>query len=135
MKNLITTIASLMLILVFMLQFTSNQVLHNNLIKIDKEINSFQQIIKKDGYITNYNSNNLKTVIADIIDCNEEEITISGTKSPLTKGNLISYEISIPMKDLICAPEFWKIEKNNNANRLEYKQTTVSELIDRSKNW
>ena len=79
MKNLITVIASMLILLAFVTQFFANQVTHNNMARIEREICTFTDTAKQDGCISENNILNLKIGIADILNCREEEILVSGT--------------------------------------------------------
>ncbi|MEG0292276.1 MAG: hypothetical protein RR495_03830 [Anaerovoracaceae bacterium] len=135
MKNLITTMACLTILLIFVLQFTSNQVIHNHLSNVEKEINSFQQIVKKEGYVSISNQLTLQNSIAEILDCSNSEISVSGDKVPLSRGSKIKYAISLSLEDLMVASNFWNLSPEEETNRFTINQTTISELIDRSSNW
>ena len=78
MKNLLTSVACIMILLAFVLQFTQNQVLHNRLTAIDQAGNNFKEIIKQEGCITAENEKQLKKEICRILDCPEEDIRIKG---------------------------------------------------------
>lgn len=131
MKNLITSMACLMLLLVFVLQFTQNQVLHNRITAVDQEINRFKEVAKQEGCITMENEKDLKERVSHIVQCEETEVEVSGDRVPLFRGTPIHYIITVPVEDLISAPGFWGISEKDT--KLDYvnDRYTTSEYIGR----
>ena len=135
MKNLITATACIMILLVFLLQFSSNQVLHSNLTKVEKNIETFQQVVRKDGCVNQTNIVATKKAMADTLNCTLDKITIVGDRVPQTKGNIINYTIKFPIENLIAAEKFWNLAPDENSKYYILDQTTISEYVDRSRNW
>lgn len=132
MKNLLTSVACIMILLAFVLQFTQNQVLHNRLTAIDQAGNNFKEIIKQEGCITAENEKQLKKEICRILDCPEEDIRIKGGRERVFRGGLIHYSIEVPVKEIISVPLFWGIREDENQISYKIHRYTTSEYIGRS---
>lgn len=96
MKNLITQIACTMLLMAFLMTFSSVQLTN---IKI---LNLMQLIKQIDGEITVEE----KKKISDIAQCEADEVLIS-----VNKG---TEYIELPIYDIIKPQKFWNIDKENN---------------------
>lgn len=131
MKNLITVIASMLILLAFVTQFFANQVTHNNMARIEREVCTFVDTAKQDGCISENNIVGLKAGIASILNCGEKEISVSGTTGIVYRGGIIDYKIKIPLKNLFSASNFWNFSNEENERYMILKQSTVSEKLDR----
>ncbi|MDD4377201.1 MAG: hypothetical protein PHH48_03515 [Eubacteriales bacterium] len=132
MKNLITSIGCVMLLLIFVFQFTANQITHNQISSIDKYVNSFKEVVKQEGCITSKNSDLLKEKISSAIGCGQDEIMVCGSDNRLGRGKLIWYEIKVPIKNLIPAAKFLGLSKEDTEGVYKIRNMTTSEYIDRS---
>lgn len=104
MKDLITTIASILLLMIFILQFAGNQVLHTRLFQSDMAVESFRDTMKEQGGISEENRQNLIRELADICGCTAEDITVEGhglQGESAVRGMLLYYRIRFPMQNLI----------------------------------
>ena len=63
MKEFLAVSAMMLLLSVFLIQFTSNQILHDKLMFAQQDIDTCLQEIKQDGYITTEK----KTELADTL--------------------------------------------------------------------
>lgn len=130
MKNLITAIASIIILLVMIMQFVINQSLHDRLTRVDKMVFSFQQEIKLEGYISNERKKELESSISQLLKIGDGRVKVSGTREPVFRGEKISYSISFPLENMVS--EFWGIKSDTDYS---IKGSTTSELIDRGSNW
>lgn len=131
MKNLITSMACLMLLLVFVLQFTQNQILYNRITAVDQEINCFKEVAKQEGCISIKNEQNLKEKLCRIVKCKETDVNISGDRVPLFRGTSIHYIVRIPIEGIITAWRFWGIEEKDTKMDYVTDRYTTSEYIGR----
>ena len=121
MKDLITAVASLLLIMVFVLQFSAGQVLHHRMFSADMAVESFRDTVKTEGYISEYNKARLKMELSRILGCSAGDISVAGgtgseamSNSAVTEGGLIYYHIAYPLQNLISAAAFFGIEEDEN---------------------
>lgn len=103
MKNLITTTASLLLLMLFVLQFAGNQMVHNRLFRADMAIDAFRDMAKEQGYVSEENSTILERALIRICDCDPGMISISGTGAMVERGGLVYYQVRFPLRNLIAA--------------------------------
>lgn len=119
MKNIITIIACVLILAVFMVQIVANEVTHTKILQAETLINTSIQVAKQDGCFTTENMNNLKAALADKLGCEPTEIEIDlgqTTIHPVVRGNLVEYSITYPVKGVVGAAGFLGIT-NNTANR------------------
>lgn len=131
MKNLITGTACMMILLIFLLQFAQNQVLHLRVSAVDQQVNCFKEVIKQEGCISAENEKLLKGELVKILGCNEGEITVRGERKPIFRGGLIHYEVSVPIESIIASPGFWGIDDEQNGAEYTVSRYTTSEYIGR----
>ena len=131
MKNLITSMACIAILLAFVLQFAQNQVIYNHITSIDQQVNSFKEMAKQDGYIAADNINRLKAGISPQIGCSAEKIKVTGTQTPVKRGQLIAYKVSVPIEGIISANGFWGINEEENMTQYTIERYTTSEYIGR----
>lgn len=127
MKNLITSIASLLLLLAILVQFTQSQLLDMRLTAAEQSVASFRDTAKMEGYISDNNEGRLRRELLQIFGCTEEEISITGGRTPAVKGELISYEVQVKVKNVIVMAGFWNIDKTKNCFSYRVHRTVVSE--------
>lgn len=108
MKEFITGIATLLLLSVFLVQFTTNQVTHDKLLFVQKDIEAYLQDVKQEGYFSEEIKENLEIALAEDLKQNGEgAITIeSDCTEPVERGELIPYKITIVLKNVIGAANF-----------------------------
>ncbi|MBK5253205.1 MAG: hypothetical protein JJE03_01835 [Peptostreptococcaceae bacterium] len=131
MKNLITTIASILILMVYLLQFINNQQIHNTVVNIDREINCIKEISKQEGYLTEKNRSELLDKLSDIANCDTGEIVITGTDEKKYRGELIHIYVKLPIKNLIVANEFFGIDDIDNQGFYKFDFYTTSEHLER----
>lgn len=131
MKNLITSIACITILLVFVLQFATNQVTYNHLSSVDKAVNSFKEVCKQEGCIGEVNSKKLTEQLAAILGCGTESVSVTGTTEKQLRGERIHYVIEVPIENLVAASGFWNISSDENRMKYKIDNYTTSEYIDR----
>ena len=130
MKNLITSIACVMLLLAFVLQLTGNQILYSKITAADQSVNLFREIIRKEGHISIASEARLKRELSEIFCCQTEEVTVSGDRSPVARGNLIHYEVQAPCENVVAVPLFWGISTDENRFTYRIDRYAVSEYAE-----
>lgn len=131
MKNLITTMASMLILMIFLLQFINNQVLHYNIMNMDRTVNCYKEIVKQEGYLSNLRTEELKSYISKYAGCDKSEILISKKEDIKTRGNVINFTVKVPIKNLIAANELLGIGDEENTGIYSYDIYTTSEYINR----
>lgn len=131
MKNLITSMACIMILLAFVLQFTQNQVLHNRITAVDQAANNFKEVVKQQGRIEEENEKRLKKEIAQILSCSADEVKITGDRKAVFRGEIIHYRVEVPIKNIIHQAGFWGLKKEENLMLYKVDRYTTSEYIGR----
>ena len=121
MKDLITTIASLLILMIFILQFSGNQVTHHRRFQADMAVESFRDTLKEQGYITEENQSGITAELARICGCGEDMITVEGSSNRKERGSLLHYRIRYPLQNLIVMGTFLGIEPEDNMVWAEQK--------------
>ncbi len=114
MKDLITSIGTVFILSLFILQFSANQVTHSRLISADIAIENFRDRVKTEGYVSEDNSAKLVSQLSKICGCSEGDIEVRGSKSRQSKGEPIEYYIKFPIGNLIAAAKVLGISKEEN---------------------
>ena len=130
MKDLITAVASILLLMIFILQFAGNQVTHARMFQSDMVIETFLDTMKAEGGISGSNERLIKERLAEICGCSEGEIRIEGRKVGTAlgnKGTLMEYSVSFPLKNLIVLGSVLGIHAEDNTIQIEQKGWTVSQ--------
>ena len=132
MKEFISGLAILLLLSVFMVQFTVNQVTHDKLLFAQKDISEALQEVKQEGCFT-------PEVKAELTEDLVEDLKLSdGTGIEITsdyedvnfrayRGTVIEYTIKLPVKNLIGAASFLGI--TNNETVKTYNGFVSSEYV------
>ncbi|MGN0659962.1 MAG: hypothetical protein ACI4LA_10220 [Emergencia sp.] len=131
MKNLITSMACIMILLVFVLQFTQNQILHNRITAVDQAVNNFREIVKQEGCVSQTNRTHLQEELAGILKCTSSDIRIQGDQAAVRRGQLVEYRVEVPVRDIITMPQFWNIDESENQFSYTIHRFTTSEYIGR----
>ena len=107
MKNLITTVASVILLMAFVVQFVQNQILYFKLIEVEGIIHSYE-VVTVDEDLNEENITLLKEKIATLLNCPVEKIVVEDEC------------ICFPIKNIVALPEFWGIDSEEN-----YREVSV----------
>ena len=129
MKDLITAVASLLLLMIFVMQFAVNQGTQHRILQADMAVSVFRDTVKEQGYISRENSAALRGMLAEICRCGEEEIIIERNVSrevPQKRGTLLYYQIRYPVKSLIAMAASLGIRDEDNRSYMEQKGWVVS---------
>lgn len=114
MKNLITSIACVILLMAFVVQFAHNQSLYHQIAGISHLVQTFEEQIQTDGVIDKKNQKWLCKQISMILACEEEMVTVKDIGNGAEYGERIQYEVEFPIANLLAVPEFWGIETGDN---------------------
>ncbi len=120
--------AMLLLLSVFLVQFTSNQIIHEKLLFAQKDIEEALQTVKRDGCFTPENKAELlEKLKKDIRPADEAAIIIRGSDIPVRRGERIEYSVTIPIDNIVAANRFLGISDSENRADKEYKGYVTSE--------
>lgn len=129
MKNLITIIGCIMLLFAFIIQFTQNQIVYSKIVQTDHMINTFKEVAKQEGCISDKNELWIKEQLSKTVDCTHEEVIVEGTRKTVKRGEKIYYKVSIPVKELVGNAEFWGLAEKENKFIYTVERYTTSEFI------
>lgn len=122
----------LLLLSVFLIQFTANQITHDKLLFIEKDISTSLQEVKQEGCFTPKITEDLEEQIIEDLrqqDINGLEIstTHADTDNRAERGELIYYEITVPVTNIVGAAQFLGVDKNEMTKT--YSGYVASEYI------
>jgi hypothetical protein len=104
MKDLITTIASISILMVFVLQFATNQVLASKILAVDSAVDSYKVSIKDND---NEEARQLLIDrISAILNCSKEEVSLRNLDG--------RYEVTAPIRKVIACGNFLGISDEEN---------------------
>ena len=103
MKDLITTVASVLILMIFVLQSAGNQVTHFRVFQSGLAVETFQDVLKEEGQASEASIGRLRQELARLCGCSPEEISVDVQESggQQTGRREISYEVSFPLENLI----------------------------------
>ncbi len=124
MKDFITSIASIILLMIFVMQFATNQAVYTKLVQTESCVSLFRDSAQQQGEILPADIQNLKKRAAPILDCTPEEIRIDAGESKAGEsGYNISYDISVPLKNIIGAAKLLGISQEENEAEYHFRGT------------
>jgi hypothetical protein len=136
MKNFITGVVFMILLLIFPLQNTLEISNDNRMRKFDDIVYNAAQKARQDGYFTQENINSIKSSLIDNFDdLSDGDIFINVTTTPKYRVNeydereAISYEISIPIRKIVVAGSILGISDTDNQFRYGKKDFVWSEVL------
>lgn len=135
MKQFIVMTAVLPFLLIFMLQFTVEQVNHHHISHLQQIVNESAQVAKQDGFFTEENINRMRTEIASVFSISPAEIVIEADTTPKYRVNrfdereLIHYKVQVPIDRLVAGSSFFGISDSENRGMYTIESYTASELL------
>ena len=127
MKNLITAVACIMLLLSLLLQFSYNQLFFNRIMILERKADTIKNVVKQKGCLPEEEVSNIQKDMSLILECSREDIRIRGDETPVSKGNVITYEIEVPIGKLIVSPFFIKDSDENKIKKYQCTRYVISE--------
>ncbi len=131
MKEIIALCAVFILLMTFPLQYALNTKNHYSISLMQKHVNNAKELARQEGYFTTDNLNNLKKEISDDFSIPDEEVLIVATDvlERKSRGQLIYYKVSVPIKNIIAANVFWGISNEKNKGVYEIENYASSEWV------
>lgn len=117
MKDLITTVASLLILMMFILQFSVNQATHTRIFQADMAVESFRDVLKEEGGLSPVNQSEIRNALSEICGCSSEDVIVECSQkaeAPVPQGMLIKYRINFPLKNLIAMGGALQIPPEDN---------------------
>lgn len=124
MKDLITTIASIMLLMIFVLQFVANQITYTRLTAAGNSVRQFADSAENAGEITDRAVHLLKENIAEAMDCMPDEIQITTTVNEMGYNE---YMVRTPLKNIIGAAGMLGISADENRTDYKFRGVILTE--------
>lgn len=142
MKQFLVLMAVLPLLLIFLLQFSLDQVNHSRIGLLSDCIYVAREQARQKGCFTQDIRDDLRERISQILDTDPESIQIDATEDPqyrLSGGSLLEegglergliyYKISVPMGQIMAGPRLFGIREEDNQLIFAIESWTASELL------
>jgi hypothetical protein len=135
MKELIVNVGILLLLLAFPMQYALDQHNHHKKSEFQYYVNAAKEKAKQEGYFTDQILNEFTNNVTDALNIPKSKIIINVTKTRKYRTNeydereLIYYEFSIPINNIIAVNHLWGIPDANNKMMYTVNGTTTSEAL------
>ena len=106
MKDLITTIGSILILMMFLMQFAASQTTYIRIMGAEHEIKEFRLLSGKQGSIKNEDIRQLKQNLSQMLECQVSEISVN-----VTDGE---YSVTMPVYGVIGPWKLMGISKKEN---------------------
>lgn len=107
MKDLITSIAAVTVLMVFVMQFATNQVTSAKILAADRAVENYITVLRNgEG-----DDGKLKGRLAEVLKCKEDEVSVSSEKN----FDKITVDVKAPLKNVIACSNFLGISEDENA--------------------
>ena len=122
MKDLITSIASLMLLMVFVMQFANNQAIYTEIVGVASSVREFRDAAEEEGEITYENVSELKQSAALRLGCSPDEI---GFSSEETEAGNAEYDLAVPLKGIVASAKLLGISDSENEAEYHFRGVVI----------
>ncbi|MDD2294836.1 MAG: hypothetical protein PHT29_04495 [Eubacteriales bacterium] len=142
MKQFLVLMAVLPLLLIFLLQFSLDQINHSRIGLLSDCVYVAREQARQKGCFTQDICDELKQSISQILDTDPESVQIEATETPqyrilggslLHEGGLerglIYYKISVPMGQIMAGPRLFGIREEDNQLMFAIESWTASERL------
>ena len=119
MKDLITTIGSMLILMMFLTQFAASQTTYTRIMGAEHEIKEFRLLSGEQGSIRNENILQLKQNLSQVLECNASEISVN-----ITDGD---YVVTMPVYGVIGPWKLLGISQKENVKEHVSKVVIVFE--------
>ncbi|MBR0139372.1 MAG: hypothetical protein IJM17_03690 [Firmicutes bacterium] len=131
MKNLITGIACMIILSVFLVQISSYQAAHSRILFAETAVNSAVETARQDGCFTASNIARLRARLSARLGCDPSEIVINASSVPVMRGSMIEYSVSYPLKGIVAASKALGIADEDNMTVNTISGSAASEYTGR----
>ena len=108
MKDLITTIGSLIILMMFLMQFTANQTTYTRIMGAEHSIKEFRVLSEEQGSIKDEEIIKLKEKLSRILCCSTSEISVKVAED---SGD---YSVTMPVYGIIGPARIMGLSDNEN---------------------
>ena len=122
MKDLITSIASLMLLMVFVMQFANNQAIYTEIVGVASSVREFRDAAEEEGEITYEDVSELKQSAALRLGCSPDEIGFSSEK---TEAGNAEYDLAVPLKGIVASAKLLGISDSENEAEYHFRGVVI----------
>ena len=122
MKDLITSIASLMLLMVFVMQFANNQAIYTEIVGVASSVREFRDAAEEEGEITYEDVSELKQSAALRLGCSPDEIGFSSEENEA--GNA-EYDLAVPLKGIVASAKLLGISDSENEAEYHFRGVVI----------
>lgn len=135
MKNAITLVVCVLILLTLMLQYNQDQINILSRYNVEKYVNTALIGIRHDGYISENRKTEMQEAIAKILGVEPEEIIVEGTATIKYRQNIYSetqmihYKITAPVKRIILSAKFYGIPEEDNKGTIRIEGYVMSERL------
>ena len=119
MKDLITRIGSMLILMMFLTQFAASQTTYTRIMGAEHEIKEFRLLSGEQGSIRNENILQLKQNLSQVLECNASEISVN-----ITDGD---YVVTMPVYGVIGPWKLLGISQKENVKEHVSKGVIVFE--------
>ena len=130
MKNLITGMACLIILCVFLVQITGYQAAHSKLLYAETVVNTAVESARQAGCFTEKIKDHVRNSISAKLGCEPSEVTIDATPVPVLRGGIITYTITFPLKNVIGASKLLGISEEDNRVVRTITGSAASEYLE-----
>ena len=118
MKDMITTIASIMLLMIFVLQFVTNQITYTRLTGAGSFVKQFECAAAETGEVSAESIQNLRKNAAQVLECLPDEIHVDVCGA---ESGAYAYDVGVPLKNIIGAAKMLGISEEENRTEYHFK--------------
>ncbi len=119
MKQLITAMAAVILILALIIEIVSTQMFFINIIRADYTMSSHNDVIRQLGLVTEECERDIKNDLAEIFGCTAEDVSVTSDYIQVPFNGYIKYEIKSKAGSLFNS-KFWGIANSDMGFCREY---------------
>lgn len=119
MKQLITAIAAVTLILALIIEIVNTQIFFMNIIRADYTMSSYNDVIRQEGRVTEDCERNIKADLAEIFGCGTENVSVTSDYTQVPLNDYIKYEVRSKTGALFNS-KFWGIADSDTEFFREY---------------
>lgn len=134
MKQFIVLMAVLPIMMIFLLQFATDQVSSEKIAFIQSVVYTAKEDAKQEGCFTDEIKSRIVSEISEGISVPEEYIEVIADEDikyryEKGEGRIINYKVSVRLDEIMAGGEFLGIDKNRNSAVYTIESYTASERI------
>ena len=118
MKNLITMMACVMLLLTFLTEFVQSQQLALRIGQAERITDFYCQVEDMEG---------MQRELSRVMGCGTEDIRLVMTEAKRGEKVVKSYRVEIPVEKILASPKFWGIDETENKGMHTLEREVVYE--------